>query len=73
MKILFKKNISQALASGHPESIISGNSSRINDKKAYHETSKKAFNVFCATTKGKKQLSQRENNCKYLLIERTEQ
>ena len=66
MKILFEKNIGQALASGYPEPIISGNSKGINGKKAYHETSKKAFNVFCATR-------QRRNHHMHLLKARTEQ
>ncbi len=36
-------------------------------KKNYHRTSKKAFNVFCATTQRKKQLTQKENHRKHLL------
>jgi len=60
-------NTSQALAFGYPEPIISGNYKRINEKKIYHGTSKKAFNVFCATTQRKKQLFQIENHRKHLL------
>jgi len=60
-------NISLAKANGYPEPIISGSYKKINDKKFYHRTSKKAFNVFCATKQRKKQLTQKENHRKYLL------
>jgi hypothetical protein len=59
--------ISQALAYGYPEPIISGNYKRINEMRYYHRTSKKAFNVFCATKQRKKQLIQKENHHKHLL------
>ena len=36
-------------------------------KKNYHRTSKKAFNVFCATKQRKKRIIQSENRRKHLL------
>ncbi|MHA1586904.1 MAG: hypothetical protein ACTSUW_06140, partial [Candidatus Heimdallarchaeota archaeon] len=48
--------------------LSSGNyNKRINEKKIYHGTSKKAFNVFCATKQRKKRLIQNKNRCKHLL------
>ncbi|NPE07367.1 MAG: hypothetical protein GNW80_03710 [Asgard group archaeon] len=60
--------ISQALTFGYPEPLSSGNyNKRITGKIDYHRTSKKAFNVFCATKQRKKRIIQNENRCKYLL------
>ena len=61
-------NISQALAFGFPEPLSSGNyNKRIIGMIDYHRTSKKAFNVFCATKQRKKRIFQNENQCKHLL------
>ena len=61
-------NISQALAFGYPEPLSSGNNNkRRTGKIDYHRTSKKAFNVFCATKQRKKRLIQNKNRCKHLL------
>lgn len=61
-------NISQALAFGYPEPLSSGNNNkRRTGKIDYHRTSKKAFNVFCATKQRKKRIFQDENHCKHLL------
>ena len=61
-------NISQALAFGYPEPLSSGNNNkRRTGKIDYHRTSKKAFNVFCATKQRKKRIIQRENRRKHLL------
>lgn len=60
--------ISQVLAFGYPEPLSSGNyNKRITGKIDYHRTSKKAFNVFCATKQRKKRIIQNENHCKHLL------
>ena len=59
--------ISQALTYGYPEPITSGNYKIINDRKNYHRTSKKAFNVFCAFKQRKKRRIQNENHRKHLL------